>query len=97
MVGITRVKSGNLPSTSLDTSSTSPKRKRIWPGATSSATGSSESSSRRCISSTVLRGTMTSWRSAMPSASVAQCARRWPSVATARTRPGSNTSSMPLR
>ena len=57
---MTRLKSGNLPSTTFDTSSTLAKRKRTWLARMSSVTGSSLSSSSLPSSSTVLRGRITS-------------------------------------
>ena len=59
--------------------------KRILPADSSIATSPSPVSISRCTSPTVLRGTMMPGMPAAPSGSGSStCARRWPSVATAR-------------
>ena len=74
-----------------------PKLNAAWVAESSMFTGSSLSASSLVSSSTVLRGTITSWRGSSPPSLSAAYARRWPSVATSFRLPSSTTISRPFR
>ena len=75
----------------------SPKLNLTCVAAICTRTGSSLSGSRRASSRMVLRGMIASIFGLAPSFCTSHSARRWPSVATARTVVPSTTSSMPFR
>ena len=83
--GITRSYSGKVPSISLEVSETVPSAKRILVSDRRTSISSCVSSASLRTSFTVLRGTITPGMPFAPSGSGSSTrARRWPSVATAR-------------